>query len=61
MPSVVKEQPDDHVKRIAEFSVEAVEAANTVQIDPDDPEKGCVQIRVGFHSGPVVADVVGTR
>mmetsp|Transcript_48398 Transcript_48398/g.95865 ORF Transcript_48398/g.95865 Transcript_48398/m.95865 type:complete len:115 (-) Transcript_48398:78-422(-) len=27
----------------------------------DDPSKGHVNIRVGFHSGPVVANVVGTR
>ena len=23
-------------------------------------EKGCVQIRVGFHSGPVVSNVIGS-
>lgn len=30
-------------------------------IDEDDPSKGYVQIRVGFHVGSVVADVVGNR
>ena len=30
-------------------------------IDLDDPSKGNVRIRVGFHSGPVVANVVGSR
>ena len=30
-------------------------------IDEDILDKGCVNIRVGFHSGSVVADVVGTR
>ena len=30
-------------------------------IDEDDPSMGFVQIRVGFHSGPVISDVVGTR
>jgi class 3 adenylate cyclase len=57
----VKDQPDDHVKRIAEFAVDAVQAANKTLIDTDDPSLGCVNIRVGFHSGPVVADVVGSR
>ena len=59
--NLVKDQPNDHAKRIAEFSVEAIAAANQTLIDPENPDKGCVNIRVGFHSGSVVADVVGTR
>jgi class 3 adenylate cyclase len=59
--NLVKDQPDDHAKRIAQFAVEAISAANETCIDLEDPEKGFVNIRVGFHSGPVVADVVGTR
>ncbi|CAK4685976.1 hypothetical protein LEN26_005966 [Aphanomyces euteiches] len=53
------EQPD-HTLRIAKFAVEAVEAATKVPIDPEDPSKGCISIRVGFHTGPIVASVVGT-
>ena len=59
--NLVTDQPDDHAKRIAQFSMDAVEAANDILIDPDDVGKGVVNIRVGFHSGSVVADVVGTR
>lgn len=59
--NLVKDQCDDHAKRIAEFAVEAVQAANETLVDTDDPEKGYVNIRVGFHSGAVVADVVGSR
>ena len=58
--SVVKDQPD-HVKRIAEFAIDAMAAASEVLVDEDDPESQTVEIRVGFHTGPVVADVVGTR
>ena len=59
--NLVKEQDVDHTKRIAEFAVEAVVAANETPIDLDDSSKGNVSIRVGFHCGSIVADVVGTR
>ncbi|GKY96680.1 hypothetical protein MPSEU_000627600 [Mayamaea pseudoterrestris] len=59
--NLVKDQPDDHAKRIAEFAIDAIVAANETLVDVDDPAKGYVNIRVGFHCGPVVADVVGTR
>ena len=59
--NLVKQQEDDHGLRIAWFAVEAIEAASATLIDEQDPSKGGIQIRVGLHSGPVVATVVGTR
>jgi len=59
--NLIEDQADDHAKRIAEFSLDAIKAANRTMIDIDEPDKGYIQIRVGFHSGPVVANVVGTR
>lgn len=59
--NLVKDQSTDHAKRIAEFAIEAIAAANSTVVDPADPSKGCVHLRVGFHSGPCVADCVGTR
>ena len=59
--NLVKNQNEDHVKRCAQFALAAVQAANETLIDQDDPSRGYVQIRVGFHSGPVISDVVGTR
>jgi len=59
--NLVKDQPDDHANRIAAFAVDAIKAANETLIDLDDVDRGTVNIRVGFHSGPVVADVVGSR
>ena len=38
---------------------EAVKAASETLIDEDDPCLGYLKIRVGFHSGPVVSNVVG--
>ena len=58
--NLVKDQ-DDHVKRIALFAIDAVRAASETLIDVDDPSKGFVKIRVGFHTGPVVASIVGSR
>ena len=59
--NLVKDQQKDHCKRIAYFAIDAVAAANGTLIDLDDPDKGYVNIRAGFHSGSIVADVVGTR
>ena len=58
--NLTENQDDDHARRIAEFSIAAIEAANDTLIDPNDPDRGTVNIRVGFSSGPVVADVVGS-
>ena len=46
---------------MAEFSLQALQAAGETLIDEDDPSKGYVKIRIGFHTGPLVADVVGKR
>ena len=59
--NLVKDQEADHARRVAEFAVAAIQAANTTLIDTEAPDRGFVNIRVGFHSGPVVADVVGSR
>lgn len=58
--NLVKVQ-NDHAKRIALFSHACVAAANETLVDEDRVELGYINIRVGFHSGSVVANVVGTR
>mmetsp|Transcript_3999 Transcript_3999/g.11288 ORF Transcript_3999/g.11288 Transcript_3999/m.11288 type:complete len:182 (-) Transcript_3999:209-754(-) len=57
--NLVKAQAD-HTGRIARFALEAVRAANTIMVKKDEPALGYVHIRAGFHSGPVVASIVGT-
>lgn len=59
--NLIEDQEFDHAKRIAEFSAAAIQAANETYIDLENPNMGCVQIRVGFHSGPVITNVVGCR
>lgn len=49
-----------HVKQIALYAVDMVNSANTVLIDEEDPSRGFVNIRVGFHSGSVVSNVIGS-
>ena len=51
---------DTHVKQVAEYAQDAIRAASQILIDEEDPSMGCVQIRVGFHSGPVVSNVIGS-
>ena len=53
-------QFETHVKQIAEFAQDAIRAASQIQIDEDDPSMGYIQTRVGFHSGPVVSNVIGS-
>jgi len=56
--NLIEPQPD-HTARIAAFALEAISAASTTMVDTEDPARGYVNIRVGVHSGPVVASVVG--
>ena len=60
MTNLIQDQPD-HARRMAEFAADVIKAANETLVDVDDPSKGYVDVRVGLHSGPVVANVVGTR
>jgi class 3 adenylate cyclase len=54
-------QSNDHAQRIAMFSIHAIQVASETLIDEEDPRRGFIQIRSGFHSGPVIANVVGSR
>jgi class 3 adenylate cyclase len=55
------EQLFDHTKRIAEFEIAAMSVADETLIGNEKPELGVVHIRAGFHSGPILANVVGSR
>jgi guanylate cyclase len=57
--NLIDGQAADHAARVAAFALDAVAAASTVVVDVDDPAAGTVLIRAGFHTGPVVASVVG--
>ena len=53
-------QPN-HASRIARFAIDAMKAAQATLIDEADPARGTINLRVGFHTGSVVANVVGTK
>ena len=38
---------------------DSVPMPETIEINPEDPSMGNIEIRVGFHAGPCVASVVG--
>jgi len=59
--NLVEDQDNDHALRMARFALGALQAAKDTLIDLDNPSLGSVRIRIGMHSGPVVANVVGTR
>ena len=59
--NLIRPQDSDHCRRIALFARDVISVANKTPIDEDDPSLGFVNLRVGFHSGPVVATVVGRR
>jgi class 3 adenylate cyclase len=50
-------QPD-YVRRVAAFALEAIQASSETLIDPENPSLGNVQLRIGFHVGPVSGVVV---
>ncbi|GLQ36081.1 adenylate cyclase [Amylibacter marinus] len=47
----------DHAERIANFALDVIQAAETLSESIDEK----FQLRVGFHSGPVVAGVIGAE
>ena len=51
----------DHASRIGRFALDAVKAAEATLVDVEDPQRGGIKLRVGFHTGSVVANVVGTK
>mmetsp|Transcript_22853 Transcript_22853/g.40192 ORF Transcript_22853/g.40192 Transcript_22853/m.40192 type:complete len:285 (+) Transcript_22853:1333-2187(+) len=53
-------QEDEHVKNVAEFALEIIDAAKKIYVDEDDYSRGTLQVRAGFHSGPVVSNVIGS-
>lgn len=56
---LMEPQPD-HCARIARFAIGACRIAAETLVDPEQPSLGTIRIRCGFHSGPVVASVVGS-
>ena len=58
--NLAKDQ-SDHAKRIMEFSSAAINVSRDIPIDESNPERGHLMMSIGFHSGPVVANIVGSR
>ena len=52
---------DDHEATLAFFALEAIEVASRTLVNTKDPECGTLSLRCGFHSGPVLAHMVGSH
>lgn len=50
---------EDHAARVARFAMDAIRESAKLRVHPDRPELGYIKMRAGFHTGPVVASVVG--
>ncbi len=54
-------QEADHAARMAHFAAACVDAAATTAVREDVLAADRVQIRVGLHSGPATAVVIGSK
>lgn len=50
---------DEQAEKIALMGLNMIRAADKVLISEENPELGTIKIRVGCHTGPIVASVVG--
>lgn len=53
-------QPD-HAPRMARFALDVAETASAVLVDESKPAGAKLQLRIGLHSGEVVAGVAGSK
>ena len=54
------DQDSTHVKNVAAFAIDMINEGSKILIDEDEPDRGFIKIRVGFHSGPIVSNVIGS-
>lgn len=54
----ILEPQADHALRAARFCLQIVGAAQMCLVDPSNPARGCLTVRVGMASGPAVGSCV---
>ena len=54
-------EQEDHAARMAKFGSCAIRASENTRIESENNSSGNLTIRIGIHSGPCVASVVGIR
>ena len=50
---------EDHAGRVARFAQDAIKESSKIPVHEARPDLGMINMRIGFHTGPVVASVVG--
>lgn len=58
--NLMQPQPD-HAPRMARFALDVAAAASTILVDESKPTGAKLQLRIGLHSGEVVAGVAGSK
>ena len=58
MAAGIPEPLVDHALRAARFCLQIVGAAQMCLVDPSNPARGCLTVRVGMASGPAVGSCV---
>lgn len=56
--NLLRQQPD-HAPRMARFALAIMDGVRGIPVNANRPDGPCLRLRVGVHSGPVVAGVVG--
>lgn len=56
--NLLRQQPD-HAARMARFALAVMDGVRGIPVNASNPAGPCLRLRVGIHSGPVVAGVVG--
>ena len=57
----VPDAVEDHARRVCFMALDMADSLNAIIADPDGHDRPQLRMRIGIHSGAVVAGIIGTR